>query len=829
MILLNSYNNKSLNEMKQDREQRDVTRVSNLRNDFVNNVKLQEERFQIFSDHYKEVRFASKKGKLSKTVEDLVCQSTLDRWAFALDALEAQGFKQMNDEPIMKPFRDNLRKLKVQNISHDPEEKDLCGNLDKNEIRSVVETPARKLALAKIFASTKSKSLKEVALNVFDTLIKENSLWLPSAQYYKACTIASKAEHFSDRLDDVLKELLSVEKVLNEQINMLYSFAAIVCIFTPSRQSEFLRNNAYQKQKENDIFILELLKSSISFIKGGSCTIGQLEEFGLNRNGAKEVFKILDEKKWVQPCQLNSKKRIENFEGEVKKLADKYDISCQSVTDLHQSLENKALDEHKLLATIKDHLKIGKFEWTRKQFWEILIENDALLQSVDVIGVNKELCQILDDLYPLTNLEEERPEMYDTFLQPLAETRSDETILYFEKEKVKEVLGDSYKNLKKHFLKNSFAKLTTNNKVKNEIDKYFGKVGIRDLIDVGIASSSDVIPIFNNLAQSQTVEIDGSLKLTLHQWKSKKFPQHQEAINSLLRQKFLAKNVWISMTSGRRDAIEDLPIRPVQNFLNDLFESQLILPPTVLPDFSITRAKKDLLNLSRNIFKKDAFQTVLPDMKVRREILSILERRRPSHSKQKRVKAELKPIVEAIEEMEKDLDQSLSNINTELTLFRLAGFDEILLLNEVQWFRQAHIQKAVNTITPLTQIAIGVIVLAWFGASQVDQQISQRHLLRDYNDIVFALSANLARYNFSCNSSERKLNIFETKSYEPCLIFSTFTSMLTERNSLSNYQEPILQNFFVVFDASIIDCRNVIGLRQDPRNYLSCCGLQPKA
>ena len=150
MILLNSYNNKSLNEMKQDREQRDVTRVSNLRNDFVNNVKLQEERFQIFSDHYKEVRFASKKGKLSKTVEDLVCQSTLDRWAFALDALEAQGFKQMNDEPIMKPFRDNLRKLKVQNISHDPEEKDLCGNLDKNEIRSVVETPARKLALAKI-------------------------------------------------------------------------------------------------------------------------------------------------------------------------------------------------------------------------------------------------------------------------------------------------------------------------------------------------------------------------------------------------------------------------------------------------------------------------------------------------------------------------------------------------------------------------------------------------------------------------------------------------------------------------------------------------------
>ena len=140
----------------------------------------------------------------------------------------------------------------------------------------------------------------------------------------------------------------------------------------------------------------------------------------------------------AKPCQLNSKKRIENFEGEVKKLADKYDITCQSVTDLHQSLENKALDEHKLLATIKDHLKIGKFEWTRKQFWEILIENDALLQSVDVIGVNKELCQILDDLYPLTNLEEERPEMYDTFLQPLAETRSDETILYFEKEKVKE-------------------------------------------------------------------------------------------------------------------------------------------------------------------------------------------------------------------------------------------------------------------------------------------------------------------------------------------------------------------------------------------------------
>ena len=60
--------------MKQERDQRDVARVVSLTDDFLENVKHQEDWFHTFSDHYKKVDIACQKCKLDKEIADLVGQ-----------------------------------------------------------------------------------------------------------------------------------------------------------------------------------------------------------------------------------------------------------------------------------------------------------------------------------------------------------------------------------------------------------------------------------------------------------------------------------------------------------------------------------------------------------------------------------------------------------------------------------------------------------------------------------------------------------------------------------------------------------------------------------
>ena len=778
--------------MKQERDQRDVARVVSLTDDFLENVKHQEDWFHTFSDHYKKVDIACQKCKLDKEIADLVCKSTLDKWAFSLDGLQAKESMENFEEQMMKPFDADLSKLKFSKLPGkqvDPVERSLLGYLSNDNILSVIETPSRKLALAKIFAN---KQLTNLALKIFNWLIKNESLVYPAAQYYKAYLIAKESEEFSTKLDEVLKELFAVEKILTKCISMLYSFSAVVSVFTPSRQSELHQNNSYQKQKENDIFLLEIIKGSISFIAGGHCTIERLEDMGLDIETAEKAFEFLVRNNIVLTCQTNSQQQIQNYYAELENIATNFGIDVKSVVEFLQTLETENLDSKSLEKRIKSTFKSGAFKWNKKSFWKTLDRHGALKDSVSVLGISKDHLETVEELKALSENEAKKTELFDAFLHPLEENGLSRSTLYFEKIKVKQMFGMAYKKFKKYFFSNKFGRLVQDGEVIQRLkeETVWGKIDEKDLMKLGI-SSRDVPVILNQMVKSEIIKKNGTLRHLQEKWRSLQFPVYDEMINQFLHQKFLPKNAWLAMISGNKAAIEELPTSPAHNFLIDLFRSRLIVHPTVSTEVSVEKLKNVFFDTAKLVFCKDEIQINFPDRLVRQKIFNFLERYQASHAQKKKVKVELYSLAQQVEEIKKfDGNQVQASINTELALLKTSGFDEILILNEGKWYKQMYTRQTVATIMGLAQLAIGAIVLTWLRIIPGFNQISKTVFLQGINDIMFVFSAKLANNNYSYNDyCELKLQNLHTGPYSISFGPSTLISMWSKQNLNVNSQE----------------------------------------
>ena len=155
MIILNANHPgvEDVEQLKLDRDLKEVVRVDNLMIDFEKNVEIQEQCFFLFSEHYKNVAVACQKSQVIPEIEQLICQSTLDRWAFNLDCLQAQGCVEKTPQIVLQEFKQDLDQLETQKLV-ERKEKSPLGTLTEEVICSFISTPLRKLNLAKVLATT---------------------------------------------------------------------------------------------------------------------------------------------------------------------------------------------------------------------------------------------------------------------------------------------------------------------------------------------------------------------------------------------------------------------------------------------------------------------------------------------------------------------------------------------------------------------------------------------------------------------------------------------------------------------------------------------------
>lgn len=251
ILILNEANETDWNsgkvfDMKRERNRNELQRISQLKDDFNRNIRVQELCFQRFSDRYAELLSLCATYNLDPNVRDIVCFSALDRWALWLDSIDEKTFKSYKEFNMLQKMDEELTfkvNLPVDSTSNWITDK--VGNAavnffkeeeQNNVLRSftdTVKTPGRLVTLAKHLSIQNRTALQTLQKNtnqalakqLLDRLIQSDEFSYPSAHYYKAFILVKESNKITD---EFIGELRSAEKILNEHIQQQMYFSAVV-------------------------------------------------------------------------------------------------------------------------------------------------------------------------------------------------------------------------------------------------------------------------------------------------------------------------------------------------------------------------------------------------------------------------------------------------------------------------------------------------------------------------------------------------------------------------------------------------------------------------
>ncbi len=282
-------------EMKTERNRKESNNISELKENYENNVKFQEACFKKFSLVFKRLKETMVNLCLDAEVKDFVCKSAIDFWALLIDTIDSEKMKNQSHKHISHHLDEELKTLKVKN-----------GNLEEiiNSALEWTKSPARNIALSKYLATKKEKTEFSLAKNLLDKLIAEDEFWYPQAHYYRAFVLVNQTEDIRNNMTPFIRELFATEKILDEHIQMQLMMSATVMKISSSKMmSTMLPLNAYKEQKENVVQLLEIFKGSINQLLGSPCSeSGIATETGLESDRAKFVFQKLMNMGFICHC-----------------------------------------------------------------------------------------------------------------------------------------------------------------------------------------------------------------------------------------------------------------------------------------------------------------------------------------------------------------------------------------------------------------------------------------------------------------------------------------------------------------------------------------------
>ena len=101
-------------DLKEERNRHEIQHVNNLRQDFQYNIKIQENCFRKFSEHYQVLKDSCKTNEITDDISNNIQLSALDKWAFWIDTCHSQGFQHQSQDKLLQQlelcFKDLMRK-----------------------------------------------------------------------------------------------------------------------------------------------------------------------------------------------------------------------------------------------------------------------------------------------------------------------------------------------------------------------------------------------------------------------------------------------------------------------------------------------------------------------------------------------------------------------------------------------------------------------------------------------------------------------------------------------------------------------------------------------
>ena len=367
---------RTINELKFERNRRELQRISRLAQNFSDNISKQEKCFRHFFRYFQYLKHTLQANtSLDKQEISCVCNSALDQWALWLDSVDS--FESHSLERLLGRMQTFLRSLQLP--------------ADTTDIDWM--TPGRLIVMAKHLATRKTKPNLSKADAILKKLVKsQDSFFYPAAHYYRAFIVV-KESHLKDNESSsktnknlyTFKSMLrATEILLREHIAMQKSFLAVI------RTDDV----DYKRQKENMIGILENYRNSVGSLLGRWCSVAGLIEAGIEATIVNQLLEILAAD-GVVTCRVND--AIPGRQT-VRNVAYNHAISERSLKDFLENYKEKdKFDE----LTMKDKLAEVKLRnktstvmdrcWTRDRFWNFLLENEVFQPDNVVVPEQREL------------------------------------------------------------------------------------------------------------------------------------------------------------------------------------------------------------------------------------------------------------------------------------------------------------------------------------------------------------------------------------------------------------------------------------------------------
>ncbi|EFN78490.1 Protein translocase subunit secA [Harpegnathos saltator] len=599
--------------LKKERDIKEIHRTSDIKLYYETRISVEEDAFHKFKEVYQQLE-KNLKDEVCDEVKEILLRSCLDEWVFWLDENSKYingtlGMQNMDKyEASFSILMDRLRALKISKES-------------KNWVYWTRE-PTQIVRLAKYFARNKQQ---DMAIELFDRVIKEEPNFSESAHYYKAFSLIKKIDK-KDRgaLKELKKELREAAKLLRKHRDYAVKVGDIIGTLR-HRDPDIVQINVFKKQHKNISTIYQIFLQSIDDVLGHNVTPRSLEKYDINKEFAETLYLDLIKNDILRRPRISRNIK----ESLVKKICENHGIIPKELIDFLMKKRGSSIELQQFEKDMKKSVRMPN----RKEFWKLLVKEKILKDEVKYVtirglrNVDPSLWKSVHDNNMIEEKKLERQALewnkgqlfFDIDKRLYQKEDGDITL---EKRLFKEFIsGEKYKILKRRNVFTYNKKATYDvDKLENVVFPCFDSITVEDFTERGI-SEKDAKRILTDLVNQSILSNreEDMYRLVVHYTyitylQLPSCPIYESFVIQLLNICFMYRIALQKLVQDFQD--EAVPVNlqlitePHQSVIRSLIEEKIVKLAKVSSDNDRLECKL------RNIYKriicgKDVFMQIL--------------------------------------------------------------------------------------------------------------------------------------------------------------------------------------------------------------------------
>jgi hypothetical protein len=694
-----SYSSKIF-QLKNARDVNELQRLKMVKKFYDERITIEENCFNLFKQHYENLRREIGKWDNTKTITKLLLDSFLDKWAFWLDEnsqlIESQATDPSKKEKLFDSLENFLQPISLQ-------------------FDQWLDSPSQFLKLGNHYVKNKDY---EKAKRYFQKIITKHPYYLAEALYYssaviikqKNCALLNKT---GSEFQQLKTNLVRARNLFEERINDCSNDQAIVESFKKKETNILIHIEAFSEQQKTISQIYNLFINSINDILGHPASYNALVNFELNEILAYDAFIELQR----QGILTQPTSNMIDSDDALTNIAIEYGISKAT---LQTYLQNNRMVTSESIAKAIDLPNV-------EEFWSFLKEANVIEDELEFIVVNTKKLELIQsstikDLVKSNKIDMQLNKLKPTEILQYPLRVEEENIFCSMKLYTKlrtSTVAVGYLEERGICSINRKANINSKEIEKEQEFSKFDSVKLSDFINLKI-SYEDGITILETLSQEKVglleERIDGKYKLKGHIDCSSLPSCYQDVVAAVLNSTFVYRLAYVHLQEHYKDVQENPKSEP-----NLKFQFRLTSNPYQRLIFDLT--DKSIIQDTYVIYEK----LKSADFK---KIFGNFENSLAQHLDYLKKKENLEFISKGLNQLccgiekletpdcffstlEGTLKAQQNSSIVEASWFSLNGMEDLIALQEQAYSWKFWRNVVIVTTMALAQIAVGALIEIW--------------------------------------------------------------------------------------------------------------------